>query len=283
MRFSIRDAASFLIASRVPNLIIIGMTQIATAYFLLGNSMPEILNLQFAIFLLSTAMIAAGGYIINDYFDQKIDLINRPDEVVVGTKFRRRLALFTHTSLTLVGIILGLFIDPLVAGVHVFSAGALWTYSGILKRRLLIGTLTISFLTMVTLLIVMVYYHQFSLLVLVYALFGCVSVFIRESIKDIVSLKGERVFGVKSVPIVWGFRGAKTVIYIAGLIGVGMISFYLISINNWHVRYFFAVVLVTACWVFYKVKVAERMQDFMEIRKWIDTIIVSGIISMALV
>ena len=32
----------------------------------------------------STVLIAAAGYIINDYFDIKIDLINKPREVVVG-------------------------------------------------------------------------------------------------------------------------------------------------------------------------------------------------------
>ena len=33
--------------------------------------------------IISTIFIAAGGYIINDYFDIKIDMINKPDKVII--------------------------------------------------------------------------------------------------------------------------------------------------------------------------------------------------------
>ena len=228
-------------------------------------------------------MIGAGAYVINDYFDQKIDLINRPDTVVVGTKLRRRLALIYHASLTLGGIFIGFLLDPFVGAVHIFSSGALWTYSGILKRQILIGTLTISFLTALTMLIVTVYFRQFSLLVVAYSMFGCVTIFIRESIKDIISVKGETAFGVNSIPIVWGVRGAKTIIYLAGLAGVGMMTFYLVSISNWTIRYFFIAVFLVVLWAFYKLANADRVSDFEEIKKVIDLIIVLGIGSMLLV
>ncbi len=283
MRLSIRDTASFLIASRIPNQIIIGFTQAIVAYFLLNRALSEVLDVRFVLFVSSTAMIGAGGYIINDYFDQKIDMINRPHTVVVGTKLRRRLALLLHAILTFGGIFLGFLIDPSVGAIHIFSSGALWTYSGILKRQIMIGTLTISFLTGLTLLIVMVYFRQFSLLVVAYAMFGCVTIFIRESIKDIMSVKGETAFGVQSIPIVWGIRGAKTVIYLAGIAGVGLMTFYLVSIDNWTVRYFFGGVLLIVLWTFYKVSRADRLKDFEEIKKVIDMIIVLGLISMFLV
>ena len=283
MRLSLRDTASFLIASRIPNQIIIGLTQAIVAYFLLNRGLLEVFDLRFLLFILSTSMIGAGGYIINDYFDQKIDMINRPHTVVVGTKLKRRLALLLHALLTLGGISLGFLIDPFVGSIHIFSSGALWTYSGVLKRQIMIGTLTISFLTALTLLIVMVYFRQFSLLVVAYAMFGCVTIFIRESIKDIMSVKGETAFGVQSIPIVWGIRGAKTVIYLAGLAGVGLMTFYLISINNWTVRYFFGGVLLIVLWSFYKVSRADRLKDFEEIKKVIDMIIVLGLVSMVLV
>ena len=228
-------------------------------------------------------MIGAGGYIINDYFDQKIDMINRPRKVVVGTKLKRRLALLSHALLTIGGISIGFLLDPFIGAIHIFSSGALWTYSGILKRQLLIGTLTIAFLTSLSLLIILVFYRQFSLLVVAYAMFGCITIFIRESINDIVSVKGETAFGVQSVPIVWGIRGAKTVIFLAGIAGVSMMSFYLISINNWNVRYFFSAVLLVILWAFYKLTRADKMRDFVEIKKLIDTIIVLGLISMVLV
>jgi 4-hydroxybenzoate polyprenyltransferase len=278
-----KDIGGFIIASRIPNLIIIAYTQFAAAWFLMNIPRYEILNLSFAIFLISTAMIGAGGYIINDYFDQKIDMINRPQKVVVGTDLRRRFALLFHVLLSFGGILLGFFIDPMIGAIHVFSAGALWTYSVGIKKVLLLSTLTISFLTCLTILLVMVYFRDFSLVAVAYALFGCVVVFIRETLKDIISAKGERIFGVQSVPIVWGIRGAKLLIFLACIAGISILFYYLWSVPNWTVRYYFIAVLVIALWFFYKLIKADKKDDFRKMKIFTDFIIVSGLTSMVLV
>ncbi len=277
------DTIGFLKASRIPNLIIIGLTQFVTAYFLLGKPLSELIQPEFLIFMFSTGMIGAAGYIINDYFDQKIDMVNRPDKVVVGTEFGRRLAIASHIFLTIGGIILGFIIDPMVGAIHIFSSGALWTYSAILRRWILIGTLTISFLACLTLLLVMVYFREFNLLVVAYALFGCVTIFVRESLKDIVSAKGEVQFGIESVPIVWGIRGAKIFIYLAGVAGVSMLAFYLISIPNWTVRYFFFSILLFVFWVTWKLVKSDKIRDFKNLKKYVDVMILAGLISMMLI
>ena len=283
MKITANNTSGFLIASRIPNLIIIGLTQFITAYCLLNKRLSILLKPDFLIFIFSTGMIGAAGYIINDYFDQKIDMINRPFKVIVGTKFRRRLALFSHAILTFSGIGLGFLVDPAIGAIHIFSAGALWTYSVVLKRWLLLGTLTISFLACLTLLLVCVYFRELSLLVVVYAMFGCVTIFIRESIKDIMSAKGEGQFGLQSIPIVWGIRGAKLTIYLAGIAGVGMLTFYLLAIPNWHVRYFFFAVLLFVFWIVYRLAGADKMSDFKTVKVYIDIVIISGLISMLLI
>lgn len=283
MKFSLRDTASFLIASRIPNQFIITLTQVLVTYFLLHRGVDQILDLRFLLFLLSTTMIGAGGYIINDYFDQKIDLVNRPNTVVVGTQLRRRLALLLHAVLSMSGVAIGFFLDSYIGIIHIFSSVSLWIYSGVLKRQVLIGTLTISFLSSLTLLSVLVYHREFSLLVMAYAMFAGVSIFIRESIKDVISVKGETAFGILSIPIVWGIRGAKTVIYLAGLAGVSLMTFYLVSINNWNVRYFFGGVFFIVVWTFYKLSKADKLSDFEGIKKNIDVIIILGLISMILI
>ncbi|WP_370088930.1 geranylgeranylglycerol-phosphate geranylgeranyltransferase [Ekhidna sp.] len=283
MKITTKDILGFLRASRIPNLIIIGLTQFITAYCLLDKTFSSLAKPDFLIFILSTGMIGAAGYIINDYFDQKIDMVNRPDKVVVGTTFRRRFALFSHLALTFIGISLGFAIDPAVGAIHIFSAGALWMYSIVLRRWLLLGTLTVAFLACLTLLLVMVYFREFNLLVVAYAMFGCVIIFIRESLKDIISAKGEVQFGIQSVPIVWGIRGAKVFIYLAGLAGVGGLTYYLLSIPNWNVRYFFFGVLLFIFWIAYRLAVADKMSDFKTVKVYIDIIIIAGLSSMFLI
>jgi len=283
VRIATKEVLGFFISTRIPNLVIIGATQLITAYYLLDVPLWMLLKVKYQLFMLSTGMVGAAGYIINDYFDQKIDMVNRPSKVIIGTTFRRRLALFSHISLSLAGIAIGFIVDPFIGAIHIFSAGALWTYSAVLKRWILLGTLTISFLTSLTMLIVLVYFREFSLLVIAYAMFGCVTIFIRESLKDIISAKGERQFGIHSVPLVWGIRGAKTVIYLAGIAGVGMLSFYLLSIPNWTVRYFFFGVLLIVFWMAYQLAKADKIKDFQRVKTYVDVIIVAGLLSMLLV
>lgn len=283
MKITSKEVIGFLTASRIPNLLIIGLTQFITAYYLLDIPLWALLKVNFQLFMLSTGMIGAAGYIINDYFDQKIDMVNRPGKVIIGTTFRRRLALFSHIVLTLAGIGIGFMIDPAVGAVHIFSSGALWTYSAVLKRGILLGTMTISFLTCLTLLLVLIYFRAFSLLVVAYALFGCVIIFIRESIKDIISAKGEIQFGIQSVPIVWGVRGAKLVVFLAGIAGIGLLSFYLWSVPNWNVRYFFFGVLLLILWIAFKLTKADKISDFKQIKVYVDVIIIAGLFSMLLV
>lgn len=283
MKITTNDILGFLKASRIPNLVIIGLTQFITAYCLLGKPLHILIKPDFLIFIFSTGMIGAAGYIINDYFDQKIDMVNRPDKVVVGTTFRRRLALVAHIVLTFAGIALGFAIDPAVGVIHVFSAGALWMYSIVLRRWLLLGTLTVAFLACLTLLLIMVYFREFSLLVVAYAMFGCVIIFIRESLKDIISAKGEVQFGIQSVPIVWGIRGAKVFIYLAGITGVGGLTYYLVSIPNWNVRYFFFGVLLFIFWIASRLALADKMSDFKAVKNYIDIIIIAGLTSMFLI
>jgi len=85
----------------------------------------------------------------------------------------------------------------------------------------------------------MVFYREINIMGIVYALFGCAVIFIRETLKDIISSKGELVFGIHSIPIVWGMRGAKVVIYLVCLAGISLLTVYLLSIPNWTVRIFF--------------------------------------------
>lgn len=283
MMLKAKDIGGFIIASRVPNLIVIAFTQFATAWFLMQIPSSQIFNIPFSLFLISTAMIGAGGYIINDYFDRKIDMINRPNHVVIGTDLRRRFALLSHALLSIGGITLGFIIDPMVGAVHFFSAGALWTYSLGIKKVLLLSTLSLSFLTSLTMLLVMVYYREINFIVLAYALFGCITVFIRETLKDIISAKGERVFGVQSVPIVWGIRGAKLIILIACIAGVSMLFFYLLSVPNWIVRYYFSGIFFVILWFFFRLMKADKENDFKKLKVVIDLIIISGLASMILV
>lgn len=279
------DFVGFLIASRIPNLLIIGATQYLTAFFLVSEypqKLNQLTSQGFFMMVVSTVMIAAGGYIINDYYDQKIDMVNRPEKVVIGVMMRRRLALLAHFALTVGAIALGFYLNPKVGIVHIFSSFFLWYYSNQLRRITLIGNLVIAFLTGLTLLMVCIYLARNEVLVYIYALFAMSITLIREILKDMEDVKGDSSFGIESVPVIFGIRGAKIFIYLViGISGAFLISF-LVTIDNWLVRYYFIALLPIFFWFIYKLILADRQKDYQSLIRFTNLIIVSGLISMIL-
>src|SRR5690606_23963105 len=100
---------SMLKLTRFGNLVIIALSQYFTAGFLIG--MFTLNDFELLLLATSTVCIAAGGYIINDYYDVKIDYINKPDRVVIGKSITRRYAILFHVVLSALGIVLGYYLS----------------------------------------------------------------------------------------------------------------------------------------------------------------------------
>ena len=91
---------------RMTNLVIVVLTQYLTRILLIGPRhewRSIIANADMFFLSLSTVCIAAAGYIINDYFDIKIDIVNKPERVVVGRYLKRRWAMGAHQVLNVMG------------------------------------------------------------------------------------------------------------------------------------------------------------------------------------
>jgi|SRR5690606_6410151 len=152
---------AFLRLIRLPNLIIIALTQYAIRYGLIYaviNNMTDtgvikilLSELDFFLLSLTTVLIAAAGYIINDYFDVKIDRVNNPNEVIIGKHIKRRVAMGAHIVINFLAIILAVFVAYRMgmiklAAIQVLAVGALWYYSVSFKRQLLIGNIVVAIL-----------------------------------------------------------------------------------------------------------------------------------------
>lgn len=286
IRFIKYDLVGFLQASRIPNLLIIGSTQYFALVFLTKpfyGKRELILSLDFFLLALSTASIAAAGYIINDYYDLKIDLVNRPTKVVVGTKFRRRLAMLAHLLLTLSGISLGFILNVKIGVIHIFSSFSLWYYSNSLRRLPIIGNIVISSLTSLTLLLVPVMIERHELVIYVYSLFAFSVILIREVIKDIEDAKGDAKFGVQSIPVIWGMRSAKVFIYLVIIGSVVLLVSFLVGIDNWLVRYYFMAMVPMFVWFVYRLAKADQKRQFSFLRNFTNVIILSGLLSMLMI
>src|SRR5580765_294478 len=149
---------AFIKMIRLPNLFFIVLTQILfhtavldTILLPLGAS-PSIDGLNFILLVVSSVLIAAAGYIINDYFDINIDQINKPTANVVDKIVSRRWAMAWHFVLSGVGILLSAWVSWRTGFWYILLGNfmcvlLLFGYSVSLKRKLLFGNILISLLT----------------------------------------------------------------------------------------------------------------------------------------
>ena len=147
----------FLRLIRFPNLIIIGLTQYAIRFGIIYPFLKQAeLDLflsegLFALLVGATVLIAASGYIINDYFDVKVDRVNRPDKIIVGKYIKRRVAMGAHIVINSIAITLGAYLAYKVDNwnlifIQILSAGALWYYSTKFKKQVIIGNVIVALL-----------------------------------------------------------------------------------------------------------------------------------------
>ncbi|MBS1559803.1 MAG: geranylgeranylglycerol-phosphate geranylgeranyltransferase, partial [Bacteroidetes bacterium] len=213
----------FLKLTRFWNLLIIATAQCFTAFFLVDANTLRDYRLFFLT--VSTVLIAAAGYIINDYYDVKIDLINKPGRVVIGKKVARRYALLFHSVLSIAGTILGFFLSWKIGVINFLSAFLLWWYSNDLKRQPFIGNFVVALLTGLAVFLVSVLYETHVPLVITYSLFSFTMTLIREIVKDMEDMKGDNTFGCQTLPIIWGLRRTKFLIYFLMLVLFGSVVY----------------------------------------------------------
>jgi 4-hydroxybenzoate polyprenyltransferase len=238
--------------------------------------------LDWRLFALSTStvLIAAAGYIINDYYDVKIDLINKPERVVVGKSIRRRYALLFHTVLSILGVALGLVLNWKIGAINFLSGFLLWWYSNFLKRQPLVGNIAVAILTGLSIYVVAVLFDPFNKLIIGYAFFSFFITLLREIIKDMEDLKGDNSFGCKTLPIVLGIRKTKSFMYLLVALNLAFIAWFnysYIGLASWMLAVF---ILLPVALMMIGLSAADTVKDFYRLSQYCKIVLLLGVFSM---
>lgn len=265
--------------TRFWNLLIIGLAQYCSAGYLISSE--AIADIRLLGLAISTMLIAGAGYAINDYYDVKIDLINKPERVIIGKSIPRRYALLIHTTLSVAGIAVGFWLSWKVGVINLLSAFMLWLYSNALKRLPFIGNFTVALLTGISVFVVNVLFPPLIVLAGIYALFAFFMTLVREIIKDLEDLKGDGTFGCKTLPIVWGIRRTKFFTYFLLLLFAVLV----LALNQWvsplpmmfFAWFLFLPMMALLAWLIR----ADTRKDFYRLSQFCKIIMLAGILSMA--
>ncbi|MET0392069.1 MAG: geranylgeranylglycerol-phosphate geranylgeranyltransferase [Chitinophagaceae bacterium] len=261
-----RLIAAFFRLVRLPNLLFIVLTQVLFQYCiyhpLYAGNIPAGDMHRFILLVLASVLIAAAGYIINDYFDINIDEVNKPDKMVVGKTIRRRWAIGWHLLLSITGVLLTIAALPVLQKWYLvvansFCVAMLWFYSTTFKRKLLIGNVIISLLTAWTVLVIFfskvsvadallpehLSQPKFFRFTFLYAGFAFIISLIREAVKDIEDMPGDARYGCRTMPIAWGVNTTK--VYIAVWLIILIVVLVVIQVYILQFRWWWAVVYCT--------------------------------------
>jgi 4-hydroxybenzoate polyprenyltransferase len=301
---------------RYKNLLIIAATQYLMRYCIVwpiirvNDFKLQLDNLHFFLLVLSSMLVTAAGYVINDYFDTKTDMLNRPKTVLVGKSISRRSAMFIHILLNIAGVGIGIYLSVkigiLALGVaYIIASGVLWFYSTTYKRQFLIGNLIVSIFTGVVPFVVVLfevpllneayrdtllqYNINFNVLfawVGGFAFFAFLSNLVREIIKDVEDFEGDLAFGRNTLPVVLGIKITKLIIILLILTNVFIIAYVYIRyllftvngnydlISMFYLLLFLVVPFLVLAWIIFK---ARDKDDYHRASNLTKIIMLAGI------
>ena len=298
---------------RWKNLLILFFTQVLMKFFII-NPVLQIKDIEttlsipvFLLICISTVLLAGAGYVINDIFDVEIDSVNKPIDKFIGRKISLKKAWHFYWILNSTGILLGLISGILIdfinfVFVHIFSAILLWFYSSRYKKVPLAGNIIIAFLAAFSLFMLWAaemlngellfgpYYKPpllGNILVMGYISFAFITNLLREIVKDMEDLKGDKAYGCRTLPIVYGIKASCRVSLSIAVVVFAMtiIAQILMAGLGWYLMlgYFVLLIQMPLILLFILLSRASAKRHFDLISKLVKLIMITGVGSMLMV
>ncbi len=294
---------------RYQNLLLLAFMQLLFRYGFLkfqNNIVLSLSDWQYGLLVLATILIAAAGYIINDIFDQETDYDNKKENVIASQIISEKSAYNLYFALNIISVCIGYYLanviqKPSFAGVFIIISATLYMYATTLKQMIIIGNIIVALLLSFSVVIIGLFdllpttYIEnqakmgllFSILI-DYAIFTFIINFIRELIKDMEDIEGDKNNGMNTLPIALG--NAITT-KIACLLTSGALLLLLayiyknMVVTKLYYSVVYAFVFIVAPLIFVAVKVwqAKVKTQFSLISKVLKWIIFFGILSILMI
>ncbi len=231
-KFLLLKTLSLFSIVRGYNILMIVLAQYLASIYILAHDLPlrqVVLDLQLFALVAASALVIAGGYIINSFYDSEKDLINKPRKSMLDRLVSQRTKLSAYFVLNFLSVFLASYVS--FRAVVFFSAYifGIWLYSHKLKKMAFVGNFVSATLAITPFFVVFVYYRNFETVIFVHALFLFLLILAREMIKDMESLPGDMAQNYKTVPIRYGTRFSKrciTVLVVLTLIPAYLLIYY---------------------------------------------------------
>ncbi len=261
-------------------------------------------DFNYALLIISTICIAAGGYVINNIMDQDTDEIAKPQNRVVGVSISETVAYNWYIGLTIIGVGIGFYLSnviykPTFASMFILVATLLYVYATNLKQIPVLGNIIVAFLLSVSIVIIALFDvfpatdsenkirmgEVFGILI-DYAIFAFIINLIREIIKDLEDLDGDYQTGINTLPIAIGINKTKIIVSILTVIAVVILAYYVKTYLfelDYVVYYALALIIGPLLYFGVRLQTAKEKKEFHHLSLVLKLILFFGIISIAVI
>ena len=268
------------------NIPIIILAQYLSAIFILApnkRALDVLLDFNLFIIVIVSSLTIASGYIINNFYDSKKDLINRPNKSKLDRLVSQKTKLQVYFTVNFIVFLLAFFVS--IRAVLFFSAYIflIWFYSHKLKKMLVVGNLTASFLAVLPFFAILLYYKNLYPQIFAHATFLYLLLLIREMIKDLENIKGDIANDYKTIPVMFDEAFSKKIITLLTLLTIIPIYFLVEIFEVGYMDSYFYVSMIVLIFFLQKLWKSSSKLDYLLLHNILKLLVVSGVFCIVLI
>jgi 4-hydroxybenzoate polyprenyltransferase len=286
MKTFLKKIFSLLSVVRGYNILVLIAAQYLAAIFIFSpqNSIRAVVfDLHLLFTVIATVCVVAAGYIINNFYDVKVDRINRPVKTGIDNYVKQETKLSLYFILNFIGFLFSCFVSwkaALFFSVYIFG---IWFYSHKLKKYPLTGLISATVLTILPFFVIFVYYKNFSEIIFVHAIFLFFVIMVRELIKDLENMKGALANNYNTFSVAYGERKTKElsiVLLISTIFPIAILfSFPELS----YMKYYFYLALITLIAVGVFLWISNKKNQYRLLHNTLKILLLIGVFSLVFI
>ncbi len=277
---------SLLSVIRGYNILVLIFAQYLASIFIFSpqNSIRVVvLDLHLLFIVIATVCVVAAGYIINNFYDVKVDRINRPLKTGIDNYVKQETKLRLYFLLNFLGFAFGYLVSwkaALFFAVYIFG---IWFYSHKLKKYPFTGLIAATVLTILPFFAIFIYYKNFSEIIFIHAVFLFLVIMVRELIKDLENIKGALANNYNTFSVVYGELKTKKlsiVLLISTFFPIALLFSYP-ALSN--MKYYFYLALITLFFVGFYLWKSNRKSQYRFLHNILKILLLIGVFCLVFI
>lgn len=285
-KLTIMKIISMFSVVRGYNIPIIALAQYLSAVFIFSpekRALSVIMDFNLCIIVIASSLTIASGYIINNFYDSKKDLINRPNKSQIDRLVSQPTKLQVYFTVNFIVALLAMLVSfkaLVFFSVYIFL---IWFYSHKLKKYPIIGNLTASSLAVLPFFAILLYYKNLYPQIFAHAAFLSLLILIREIIKDLENIKGDIANDYKTIPVKYGEIFAKRTITILTFLTIIPVYFLVETYDVGYMDIYFYISFIILIFFLLLLWKAKNKIQFLRLHNILKFLIVTGVFSIVLI